>query len=89
MQLPILTSNLPFSQYICGDAALYFNPLDPREILSTIFSLSSDDLLKKSLISNGTLRLGIFDNSEMRAEKIFAFCQNIIQLKTCLNPRSY
>lgn len=38
-KLPILTSNLPFARWICGDLATYFEPMDPCSIANAIEAL--------------------------------------------------
>jgi glycosyltransferase involved in cell wall biosynthesis len=38
---PILTSDRDFARWMCGDAALYFDPLDARSIVDAIATLSS------------------------------------------------
>jgi glycosyltransferase involved in cell wall biosynthesis len=39
--LPILTSNLNFAIEVCGDAAVYFDPLDLNSIKNSIISLNT------------------------------------------------
>lgn len=36
MRKPIFTSNRGFSKTICGEGAFYFNPLDPKDMATTI-----------------------------------------------------
>ena len=40
MERPILTSDLDFAKDICGDAALYFNPLDSYDIANKIKTIN-------------------------------------------------
>ena len=51
---PILVSDIPVEREVCGDAAMYFNPLDPNEILRTITQyLNSDDVIKETMRQKG------------------------------------
>lgn len=61
--LPILTSDLDFARYVCGDAALYFNPWDPRDIVDKINTIKNDNLLREQLIHNGHQRISSFFRS--------------------------
>lgn len=69
MNKPILTSNLPFAKGICGDAALYFDPLSPEDIGNKIYELSQSIEQQKKIVEKGILRLEVFDNSEIRTKK--------------------
>ena len=37
MKKPIITSNLGFAQNVCKDAAVYFDPCNPEDIIDKIF----------------------------------------------------
>lgn len=69
MQKPILTSNLNFATGLCENAALYFEPLDPKDIGDKIYKLATDELLNKQLIVNGERQLKKYDTYVTRAEK--------------------
>jgi glycosyltransferase involved in cell wall biosynthesis len=69
MQKPILTSNLNFATGLCENAALYFEPLDPKDIGDKIYKLANDELLKKELVANGEEQLKKYDTYATRAEK--------------------
>ena len=60
MQKPILTSDLSFAKDICQDSALYFDPLNPKDIAEKIIRLSADKELQNQLIGNGLERLKQF-----------------------------
>ena len=47
MEIPILTSNYSFATDTCGDAALYFDPLNPLDIANKIKMLIDDEVLQK------------------------------------------
>lgn len=78
MEIPILTSDYSFATGICGDAALYFDPYDVKDIADKIIQLYSDDMLYKSLVANGLKRLATFDNPEERSKKYLEICKMLI-----------
>lgn len=61
---PILTSSFDFAKSVCGDAAIYFNPLDDNDILNNIKNLFSDDENKNLIIKKGDERLKSFSTWE-------------------------
>lgn len=71
MSLPILTSNLSFAVDVCGDAAEYFQPLDPYDIVNKIELLINNDLRKNELVRKGINRLNQFESSNIRALKVY------------------
>lgn len=60
MGKPILTSDLGFAHNICKDAAIYFNPDDPCDVLDKILMLKKSKDLQKKLISSGIERVKCF-----------------------------
>lgn len=77
MKIPIITSNLDFANNICGDAALYFNPLDPNEIADKIITLAENNELYFDLISKGEKRLKKFETANSRTIKYLRICEDI------------
>jgi len=61
--LPVLTSDLDFARYVCGDAALYFDPRSADSVLDAIIKISTEKTLRMSLIENGQKRIRYFFNS--------------------------
>jgi glycosyltransferase involved in cell wall biosynthesis len=49
----ILTSNLDFAIDVCGDSAIYFDPMDSDAILSSIMRASTDVPMRKEKIEKG------------------------------------
>jgi glycosyltransferase involved in cell wall biosynthesis len=84
MERPILTSNLSFAKTVCGNAALYFDNLDAKDIAEKIKKIFHDEKLYKSLIKKGKERIKTFDNSRVQAEKYLEICKNIIKNKTLI-----
>lgn len=69
MKRPILTSDYSFAKSVCGNAAIYFNALDPIDISEKIIKLANDDKLYKSLVLAGTERLSFFMSPKERCDK--------------------
>ena len=53
----ILTSDMDFSREVCGDAAIYFNPLNHLSILEAIEKVYSNDILKEEKIRQGSMKI--------------------------------
>ncbi len=70
MQIPIVTSDLPFAKDVCGRAALYYPYDDAKSAALQIFALQKDPILRNRQIENGKIRLKEFDSPESRFRKI-------------------
>lgn len=77
MNMPIVTSDLSFAHSVCGDAALYIDPLDPEDIACKITELINNINLQKQLIKNGQRRLENFPSANERASKYLEICEYI------------
>ncbi|MCB9022989.1 MAG: glycosyltransferase family 4 protein [Lentimicrobiaceae bacterium] len=75
MGLPILTSDLNFAREICGDSALYFNPVDARDIAAKIIFLYDNPELQRKMTAEGFKKLPQFGNSHERAVKYLDVAQ--------------
>jgi glycosyltransferase involved in cell wall biosynthesis len=69
MERPILTSDLPFARNLCGDAAEYFDPVDPADVAKKIVGLIYDKAKQRMLVENGKNQLLGFYNASQRTEK--------------------
>jgi glycosyltransferase involved in cell wall biosynthesis len=78
LEKPVLTSDLSFSHAICQDAALYFDPLSAEDIAEKIFTISTDDPLRKRIIEAGKKHIHDFPASEGRTEKYLDIIRQII-----------
>ncbi|MFD0976355.1 glycosyltransferase [Salinimicrobium gaetbulicola] len=78
MEKPILTSNLSFATSVCGEAAIYFDNLDPKDIAEKINKLFNDNSLYQSLVNLGKKQLQTFDSSRTQAEKYIKICKSIL-----------
>lgn len=77
MRKPILTSDLSFAREVCGDAALYFNPLNEKDIVNKVAELYNNKDLYENLTVEGNKKVKTFPNAEKRAENYLNICQNI------------
>lgn len=69
MGTPILTSDLSFARGLCGDSALYCDPLSVESIVESIEKLGRDRALREELASLGYESLKTFDTAQSRAKK--------------------
>lgn len=53
----VFTSDLDFARELCGEGAIYFNPLDPENIALKVFQVINDIKLQDKVIKLGTLQL--------------------------------
>lgn len=78
MRKPILTSDLSFARTVCGEAALYFDPLDAEDVASKIEALRASRSLQRRLVVLGAERLQVFLNAEERASKYLQLCRDLV-----------
>lgn len=57
MQVPVIYSNLKGIKDVLKDAALYINPLNPKDIAESVFKVLLDKNLRKNLVLKGNKRL--------------------------------
>lgn len=70
---PILTSDLSFATTVCGDAALYFNPMDPNDIANKIRELITNQSLYNNLVNRGAVRLDSFETPQKELKNIWKY----------------
>ena len=73
---PVVASNAAAIPEVCGDAALYFNPLDMEDIAETILKIVQNDDMKKALINKGFKQIKKF-SWEKSANKMINVINNI------------
>lgn len=76
MGKPILTSNYDFATSICGEAAIYFNPLNANSIADAIVRLVNDPKLYQFLFIAGKSRLASFGDAATRAQRYLTILAN-------------
>lgn len=79
MEKPIITSDLGFAHVVCGDAAVYFNPIDAKDIADKLVTLVEDKVMQKSLVEKGKDQLKQFGTSEDRAREVLSICNKMIK----------
>lgn len=57
---PILTSDLDFARDVCGPAARYFDPHDPRSVREAILELKGSAARREELVAAGRTRMTSF-----------------------------
>ncbi|MFH5833132.1 glycosyltransferase family 4 protein [Halalkalibaculum sp. DA384] len=77
MEKPIITSDLGFAHTICGDAALYADPMDPHAFAEKIINLVEDPRLQTTLVQNGIQQQRIFATARERAEQYLTICKKL------------
>lgn len=58
MEVPIMAPNLDFARYVCGDAALFYNPWDVKSVFDKIILLKDDSSLRQELVNKGKVEIG-------------------------------
>lgn len=59
-ETPVITANKSALPEICGDAALYFDPLDPKDIKDKIDKVISNKVIRSQMIRHGKDRVKKF-----------------------------
>lgn len=67
-EIPVLLSDIEIFREICGDAALYSDPYNIKDISDNILKLIGDKDLQNKLKSNGQQRLKLFNWSKTAKE---------------------
>lgn len=75
MGKPIITSDLPFARCLCGPAAEYFDPLNPKDIALKIINVATQPELQRKLCELGREQLKSFPTPRERASLYIAACQ--------------
>ncbi|WP_294819430.1 glycosyltransferase [uncultured Flavobacterium sp.] len=79
MKVPIVTTDLGFAHTVCGDAALYFTPLDAGDAIKKILLLCNDEQLQRKLVEAGQESMKKFNSSRERAIKFLEISENLIK----------
>lgn len=69
-KLPVVCSDIPVLREVCGDNALYFDPLNVRDIAQKITQVLADKKLRETLISEGLERSKQFSWRKMAAQTL-------------------
>lgn len=77
--LPVITSDIPVLREVCGNAALYCNPLNVDDISSKLTEILEDPKLRQYLVNKGRANLKKFswqDNAAIIYEHISQVVKN-------------
>lgn len=77
MRKPIVTSDLEFAKGLCGDAAVYIDPVSPKSLGDALFEVCSNHEFQEKLINEGQKQILKFDPFDKRAEKIIQYITRI------------
>ncbi len=80
MRKPIITSDLGFAHTVCGEAALYADPMDPKHFAEKIVQLMSEPALSDELIKMGQLQQASFLTAKQRAERYLDIFREQVQV---------
>lgn len=76
---PVLCSNITSLPEIAGEAAIYFDPFDPKGIAAAMLSFYGNESLKNALIEKGKKQLAKFSWKKTVAETISLYEQVLIR----------
>ena len=77
MEVPIVTTDLEFARGLCGDAACYYDAIDPKAAAEAIYKVATDKDYAKRLTDEGKKQLLTFDNYEQRTEKLIRILESL------------
>ena len=77
--IPIVTSDIPASREVCGEAALYFPPGNVTALTSQLSRVLEEDGLRNSLVEQGLQRAGEFswDSAAAQLGDLFQEAVNV------------
>lgn len=75
MGCPVASSNAGSLREVGGDAALYFNPNNPGEMIGKISQVLNDGNLRKRLIEGGLKRSGLFSWEKLAKDTLTVYNQ--------------
>ncbi len=78
MGLPIVTSDLDFARDTCGEAAVYFDPRDPRAGAEAILRLVRNPTLWSMLIARGKQELTRFPSPAQKSEAYLRLLRDML-----------
>lgn len=67
---PLIVSDRSFAHEICGDAAVYFDPQDPRAAAAAVRTVLSDPDLRARLVAAGSDRLAHFPDARSKNDRL-------------------
>lgn len=77
MGKPIVTTDLEFARGLCGDAACYYDAINPEAAAEAIFRVATDKNYAMQLVSAGKIQLNNFDDYNQRTKKLISLLEEI------------
>ncbi len=69
---PVVATDLDFAHEVCGDAAVYFDPISPEHAASALFSAATDQKLRDELINKGLARYAVFPKANDKNQRLLS-----------------
>lgn len=82
MKLPIVTTDFSFSREVCGEAALYYEPKNPKDAASKLFNIISNNKAKHKLLEAGKSKMSSYYTSQE------IYSEHIIILEKIVNKQN-
>lgn len=79
MRMPILTSDMSFAHAVCKEAAIYFDPINSKDIAEKIIKVVQDPSIQENLKSAGERVFQSFNTPKQRAIKILKIALNLVE----------
>ena len=73
MQLPVVTTDLPFSRSVCGDAAAYFAPVSADEAADRLTAVLQDADLREDMAARGAQQVAALPESAAKHRALLAW----------------
>jgi len=77
MRKPIVTTNLEFAQGLCGEAACYYEAINPVSAAESLYKVATDREYAETLVDAGQEMLKTYDTYSDRARKIIDIAEQI------------
>lgn len=71
--IPVIASEIPALKEVYGDAALYFNPNDPKNIASIVQKVLTDSKTSSTLVERGKVQVKKYSWKRMATETLSAY----------------
>jgi glycosyltransferase involved in cell wall biosynthesis len=68
--LPVVASDTPVNREICGEAAVYFSPLNPEDLALQVHRVVEDQVLRQRLRTEGRRRAAMMDRWEEHVDRV-------------------
>ena len=77
--VPLVTSDRDFARDVCGDAAVYADPLDPEALADAVLRVLDDEGLRRRLRAEGRRRLAALPDWRERLTLYLAACREALE----------